>query len=103
MTATLPRLGWEQTARDKYTRMIEKIPMFHRQIAKVVVDKKAVLNAQERGSAQVEEGDIVSAFFSEVPVAFYSLMIRLLHEVGFDYKKYEPRLTNQNKNKKPWA
>lgn len=85
------KLVWEKNAFDRYHRMIEKIPLFHRQIAKIVVDKKAVQNAIERGASQVEEKDIVQAFFSEVPISFYSLMVRLLDEVGFNYKEYEPK------------
>jgi len=88
---TPAQLRWEALARLKYETMITKIPLFHREIAKKVVDKKAVINAQERGSHLIEESDIVRAFFSEVPMSFYSLMIRLLAEVGFDYKKYEPK------------
>ena len=82
---------WESTALAKYNHMITKIPLFHREIAKQVVEKKAPMLAQERGSNLVEDQDIVRAFFSEVPKAFYSLMIRLLDEAKFDYKKYEPK------------
>jgi len=91
MVQAQTQLNWEKTARQKYETMIVKIPLFHRAIAKKVVDKKAVMNAQERGSPLIEESDIVRAFFSEVPFTFYSLMIRLLDDVGFDYKKYEPK------------
>ena len=91
MSPTQTKLNWEKAAQDKYNMMIEKIPLFHRQIAKRVVDRKAELIALERGSEIVEESDIVQAFLSEVPMAFYSLMVRLLDEVGFDYKKYEPK------------
>ncbi len=94
MTDTQTKLKWESKASAKYSEMISKIPLFHRDIAKQVVDKKAVLNAQARGAAQVEEQDIVNAFFSEVPKAFYSLMIRLLDEVGFDYKNMNERRSN---------
>jgi hypothetical protein len=83
------KLEWESAAHKKFTTVIEKIPLFHREIAYKVVYKKAEMNAQERGSRLVEEADIVQAFFSEVPKAFYSLMIRLLNEVGFDYSKYK--------------
>ncbi len=82
-------IQWEAEAREKYDKMISIMPMFHRGIAKEVVDKKAVINAQERGAHQVEEEDIVRAFLTEVPKAFYSLMIRIMDEVGFDAKKYE--------------
>ena len=81
------KLEWEADALKKYQLMITKIPLFHREIAKVVVDKKAVINAYARNAVNVEEQDIVSAFFSEVPKAFYSLMIRLMDEVGFKYEE----------------
>ena len=82
-------LTWEPSLRIKYDEMISKIPMFHRAIAKQVVDKKAIINAQERSSQIIEEGDVVRAFLTEVPMTFYSLMIRLFEDVGFDYRKYE--------------
>ena len=91
MPQTQTKLEWEQKASDKYKEMISKIPLFHREIAKKVVDRKAVINARERGADLVEEPDIVKAFLTEVPMAFYSLTIRLLDEVGFDYKKYESK------------
>ena len=90
MSTTQIKLEWEKEAHQRFNHMIEKIPLFHREIAKNIVEKKAQQNAQERRSNFVEESDILRAFFSEVPNAFYSLMIRLLDEVGFDYKKYEP-------------
>ena len=82
------QLKWEKEALAKFNAMIARIPLFHREIAKKVAYKKAELNAQERGSGIVEESDIVQAFFSEVPKAFYSLMVRLFDEVGFNYKEY---------------
>ncbi len=91
MTTIQTKLSWEPKAQTKYLTMIKKIPMFHREIAQRVVDKKAQLIARARGSGLVEESDIVEAFFSEVPKAFFSLMIRLLDEVGFDYEKYAER------------
>ena len=77
MTDTQTQIEWEAQAREKYDEMISKIPLFHREIARIVVDKKAVINAKQRGSDVVEEEDIVNAFLTEVPKAFYSLMIRL--------------------------
>ncbi len=91
MNPTQTKLEWEQKARDKFNLMITKIPLFHREIAKQVVEKKAQLNAQERGSNLVEESDIIQAFFSEVPHAFYSLMVRLFDEVGFNYQEFKPK------------
>lgn len=87
MSEVTAKLEWEANALKKYQLIIAKIPLFHRDIAKIVVDKKAESNAKERGSSIIEEPDIVRAFLSEVPKAFYSLMIRLFDEVGFEYKE----------------
>ncbi|MFA5060594.1 MAG: DUF2621 family protein [Candidatus Omnitrophota bacterium] len=79
---------WEDESLKKFNKMIARIPLFHREIARKVAFKKAELNAKERGSKKVEEPDIIKAFFSEVPMTFYSLMIKLLEDAGFDYKRY---------------
>ena len=89
MTDTKEMFKWEKNSQEKFNSMIERLPLFHRSIAKEVVVKQAVINAKERNADLVEESDIVRAFFSEVPKAFYSLMIKLLGDVGFDYKKYQ--------------
>lgn len=91
MSDTVVKMKWEASALEKYKLIISKIPIFHRNIAKIVVDKKAVSNAKDRGSEQIEERDIVSAFFSEVPKAFYSLMIRLFDEVHFTYSDQDSK------------
>ena len=89
MSLTQTSLEWENNALKKFENMIRRIPLFHREIAHQVVEKKAEQNAAARNSNVVEESDIVKAFLSEVPFAFHSLMIRLMDEVGFDYRKYE--------------
>ena len=91
MPQTQIKIEWEAKALEKYQKMLSKIPIFHREITKQVVEKKAPMLAQERSSSLVEEQDIVQAFLSEVPKAFYSLMIRLMDEVKFDYKKFEQK------------
>lgn len=88
MVTIQTNMQWEAGALGKYNKMLNLIPVFHRRLAQEVVNKKAEQNAIGRHSAQVEEGDIVQAFLTEVPKAFYSLMVRIMHEVGFDYKKY---------------
>jgi hypothetical protein len=89
MTHAQTQLQWNPVALEKYNKMLTRIPIFHRDIARQVVCKKAEMNAKERGAQQIEEGDLVQAFLSEVPKAFYSLMIRIMDEVKLDYKKYE--------------
>jgi hypothetical protein len=88
MTEYELKMRWEPQAREKYNAMIEKIPVFHREMTKRVVPPKAELNAQARESNQVDEEDLVKTFIEEVPKAFYSLMIRLMDEVGFDRSIY---------------
>ncbi|MBL8013044.1 MAG: DUF2621 family protein [Candidatus Omnitrophica bacterium] len=88
MLNTQTELQWEPTALEKYNKMLTRIPVFHRDIARQVVLKKAGINAKARGSAHINESDLTQAFVSEVPKAFYSLMVRIMDEVGLDYKKY---------------
>ncbi|MDD5281602.1 MAG: hypothetical protein PHC37_06070 [Candidatus Omnitrophica bacterium] len=79
---------WETKTEEKFKLLISKIPVFHRRITESVVIQQAQNNALLRKSSQVEEQDVVSAFFSDVPSPFYSMMVRLLEQNGFDYKKY---------------
>ena len=88
MVTIQTNMNWDAVALSKYNKMLNLIPTFHRRIAKEVVNKKAEQGAQERGSLTVEEKDIVQAFLTEVPKAFYSLMVRIMDEVGFDYKQH---------------
>ncbi len=81
-------MDWEVKTKEKFSLLISKIPVFHRHITEEAVVKKAQDLAKARNSAQVEEQDVVSAFFSEVPQAFYSMMIRLLEQAGYDYRQY---------------
>lgn len=81
-------MEWEKRAEEKFKAMIDRIPVFHRRITQEVVVKKAAENAVLRNAGRIEEEDIIRAFFSDVPSAFYSMMIRLLDQSGFDYRKY---------------
>lgn len=88
MVSIQTNMQWDSVALSKYNKLLNLIPIFHRRLAQEVVNKKAEEGAQARGSSTVEEIDIVKAFLTEVPKAFYSLMIRIMDEVGFDYKKF---------------
>lgn len=92
-------MNWEPNTESKFKRMIAKIPVFHRTITEITVTKRAQENARLRGSDKVQEEDVITVFFSDVPSPFYSMMIRLLGQSGFDYKKYgfpKDRGTTQN-------
>lgn len=79
---------WETETEQKFKVLISKIPVFHRHIAESVVRRQAEEICAQRNSACVQEQDVVAAFFSDVPSPFYSMMVRLLGQNGFDYKKY---------------
>lgn len=81
-------MNWDAATQKKYDAMIVKIPLFHREITKKIVPAKAEENAKARGSSLIEEGDVIQAFLTEVPKAFYSLMIRLMDDVGLNHKPY---------------
>ncbi|MEI6831671.1 MAG: DUF2621 family protein [Candidatus Omnitrophota bacterium] len=79
---------WEAETEGKFKLLISKIPIFHRRITESTVMRQAEAIALKRNSGQVQEQDVVAAFFSDVPSPFYSMMIRLLEQNNFDYKKY---------------
>lgn len=81
-------MAWEKTTEERFKKMLSKMPIFHRHMTEVAAAPKAEANARARGSRVVEEEDLLKAMFSEVPLQFYSLMIRLMDTVGFDYKKH---------------
>ena len=82
-------IQWERELEDKFNLMISKIPTFHRQIAELVAKTAAEDYARQRNSPKVGEEDVVRAFLDEVPKPFYSMMIKLFDDVGFDYRKYQ--------------
>jgi len=81
-------MEWDVAVQDRFKAMIAKIPVFHRGITENAVTLRAEENASARNALRVEEQDVVAAFFTDVPSPFYSMMIRLLDQSGFDYKKY---------------
>lgn len=91
-------MNWDLEVRERFKVMIARIPVFHRGITEATVTKRAEENARLRNAKQIEEQDVVSAFFSDVPSPFYSMMVRLLEQAGFDYKKYGfPKIHNNSK------
>lgn len=81
-------MDWEDNTKDKFRLMISKIPIFHRHITEEAVTRDAEDYARKRNAKEVQEQDVIAAFFSGVPSPFYSMMVRLLEQTGFDYKKY---------------
>ncbi|MDD4909114.1 MAG: hypothetical protein PHR44_00300 [Candidatus Omnitrophica bacterium] len=82
------KLVWEKGIEDKFRQIINKISLFHRSIAEGSIRESAQLYATERGSALIEEVDVVKAMFMGVPAAFAAPMKKILDAVGIDYAKY---------------
>ena len=78
-------IAWEKNASEKFDRMIAKVPVFLREIAKEKVCKKAEALAQHNGRAEVAEKDMVDAFFAETPFGFHGPMKSDMQELGIDY------------------
>ncbi|MFC1593908.1 hypothetical protein ACFL38_01110 [Candidatus Omnitrophota bacterium] len=83
-----PTMQWDEEVKEKFLQMTKKMPTFHRHMAVDTVTKRSEENAQSRLSEMVQEQDVISAFFSDVPSPFYSMMISLLEQSGFHYKQY---------------
>ncbi|MBM3244029.1 MAG: hypothetical protein FJZ12_04275 [Candidatus Omnitrophica bacterium] len=81
-------MDWDVGTKNKFALFTSKIPVFHRHITEEAVSKMAEESARKRSSSVVEEQDVIAAFFCGVPSPFYSMMVRLLDQTGFDYKKY---------------
>jgi len=81
-------MDWDCKTQEKFKVFTSRIPVFHRHITEEVVIRKAEENAKARNAHKVEEEDVVSAFFSDVPSPFYSMMVRLLDQTGFNYRKF---------------
>ena len=82
------KIGWDQTAREKFRQMLEKIPVFLRPIAEKKVSQKAESIVREENRIEVSEKDMVDAFFSETPFGFHGPMKNDMNELHIDYIKY---------------
>lgn len=80
-------MDWDTKTQEKFKLMISRIPVFHRHITEEVVTRRAEEVAKIRQAKEIQEQDVIAAFFSDVPSPFYSMMVRLLEQTGFDYRK----------------
>lgn len=81
-------MQWEQATADKFKGMLDKIPVFLRPVAETKVSKKAEANASKEGRTEVNEKDMVDAFFQETPFGFHGPLKTDMESLGIDYKKY---------------
>jgi hypothetical protein len=81
-------MDWEKDTLEKFDRLIGKIPIFLREIARDKVSKKAQDLVVKDGRAQITEKDMVDAFFAETPFGFHGPMKSDMEELGIDYTRY---------------
>ncbi len=79
---------WNQETKSKFNRVVENLPQFHRTIAEQLIKQKSEELAKARDSKQVEDKDLIVAFFQEVPPAFKDMLQRLLNQLNIDYSQY---------------
>ena len=79
---------WNGETKSKFDRIIENLPQFHRTIAEQLIKRKSEELAEARNSQEVEDKDLVVAFFQEVPPAFKGMLQRLLSQLNIDYSQY---------------
>jgi len=79
---------WNEETKSKCDRIIENLPQFHRTIAEQLIKQKSEELAKARDSKEVEDKDLIVAFFQEVPPAFKDMLERLLNQLNIDYSQY---------------
>lgn len=79
---------WNGETKSKFDRILENLPQFHRTIAEQLIKQKSEELAEARDSKEVEDKDLVVAFFQEVPPAFKGMLQRLLSQLNIDYSQY---------------
>ena len=68
--------------------MIEKVPVFLRDMAKTQVSEKAAAMARQDNRDHINEKDMVDAFFDVTPFGFHGPMKTDMESVGIDYEQY---------------
>lgn len=81
-------MNWQKDTENKFSQLIEKVPVFLRDIAKDKVAKRAEALAQKENRDEISEKDLVDAFFIETPFGFHGPMKNDMQSVGIDYTQY---------------
>ncbi|MCK5259918.1 MAG: DUF2621 family protein [Candidatus Omnitrophica bacterium] len=81
-------MDWDKNTEEKFKQLIQKIPIFLRNIANEKVSKAAEGFAEKENRPQISEKDLVDAFFKETPFGFHGPMKTDMEAVGIDYTQY---------------
>ncbi len=67
-------MNWDKSTKEKFQQMIEKVPVFLRDMAKEKVTEKAEVLAGKENRSEMIEKDLVDAFFEATPFGFHGPM-----------------------------
>ena len=81
-------IAWDKTTEEKFKQLIEKVPVFLRDLAREKVSKRAESMARQENRTEITEKDLIDAFFKETPFGFHGPMKTDMTTVGIDYMKY---------------
>ena len=82
------KISWDKAAQEKFNQLIEKIPVFLREMARDKVSKRVENIVRKENRSEVFEKDMVDAFFAETPFGFHGPMKTDMETLGIDYTKY---------------
>jgi len=85
---TQNNISWEKSVEEKFEQMIAKIPAVMRPIARDQVYKKAEALVKDDSRGEINEKDMVDAFFEATPFGFHGPMKTDMESVGIDYAQY---------------
>lgn len=81
-------IAWDDKTKEIFNLLMSKIPSMHRDMAESMASSKSEEMAKERNSLVVEEQDVAKAMFTGVPALFKPLMIKIMDDCQFDYRKH---------------
>lgn len=81
-------MEWEAQTLGRFNQLIEKVPIFLREIAREKISKRAQEIVGNDGRQKVLEKDMVDAFFAETPFGFHGPMKSDMEDLGIDYVQY---------------
>jgi len=81
-------IRWDKDAQMKFDQLIEKTPVFVRDMARRKVREKAESLAAEDNRSLISEKDLVDAFLKITPFGFHGPLKTDMTEIGIDYVQY---------------
>ena len=82
------KIDWENGVEEKFKQLIERVPLFLRDLAKDKVSKRIEHTLRDENRTDASEKDLADAFFTETPFGFHGPLKTDMEAVGIDYTQY---------------